>query len=100
MFEESKGIMNETDGFVEYPKCYRTIDEEPIETLFLEDMSVRGFSIINRYTQEVTADHAYLVMKALAKLHAISFALKWGISFALILLFIFKVNLIQILICT
>ncbi|XP_055296576.1 uncharacterized protein LOC129565584 [Sitodiplosis mosellana] len=75
-FEQSKGVVIEEDGFVEYPKCYRTIDEAPSESLFLEDLSVRDFAIIDRYTQEVTADHVYLFMKALGKLHAISFALK------------------------
>ncbi|XP_055296577.1 uncharacterized protein LOC129565586 [Sitodiplosis mosellana] len=75
-FEMSKGVAIEENGFVEYPKCYRTIDEEPNECLFLEDLSVRGFAIIDRYTQEVTTDHVYLFMKALGKLHAISFALK------------------------
>lgn len=75
-FEQSKGVVVEESGFVEYPKCYRTIDVEPSECLFLEDLSVRDFSIIDRYTEDVTADHAHLVMKTLGKLHAISFALK------------------------
>ncbi|XP_031627328.1 uncharacterized protein LOC116343425 [Contarinia nasturtii] len=75
-FEQSKGLVVEKDGFYENPACYRTIDEEPSECLLLEDLSVRNFSIIDRYTEEITADHVFLVMKALAKLHAISFALK------------------------
>lgn len=49
---------------------------DPIETLFFENLNVRGSSIIDRYTQDVTADYFYLVIKALAKLHAISFALQ------------------------
>lgn len=75
-FEASKGFIVDDIGFNEYPKCYRSICEEPSECLLLEDLSIRGFSIIDRYVDDVTADHVYLVMKALAKLHAISFALK------------------------
>ena len=66
----------DVDGFHEYPQCYRTVDEEPNECLLLEDLSVHGFTIINRHTDEVTADHVRLVMKTLGKFHAISFALK------------------------
>lgn len=72
-FEQSKGI---EDGFIEYPKCYRTIDDDINECLIFEDLCASGFSIINRRTEEVTADHVFLVLKALGKLHAISFALK------------------------
>lgn len=75
-FEESKGVIEEENGFTEYPKCYRTIDIEPSECIILEDLSSRNFSIIDRYTEEVSAEHVRLVMKSLAKYHAISFALK------------------------
>lgn len=69
--------MNDKEGvFNEYPKCYSTITEAPAESLLLEDLSVRGFKIIDRYSEETSADHVYLIMKALAKFHAISFALK------------------------
>lgn len=64
------------NSFTEYPICYQTLDEEPTECVLLEDMSVRGFSIIDRYTEEVTPDHVYLFMQALGKFHALSFALK------------------------
>lgn len=75
-FEQSKGIILEENGFIEYPKCYKTIDSEPDESVLLEDLSVRGFSIIDRHTEEITPEHVHLVMKTLAKFHAISFALK------------------------
>lgn len=66
----------EENGFTEYPKCYRTVDVEPSESVFLEDMSVRGFTMIDKSNEEVTADHVRLVMQVLGKFHAISFALK------------------------
>lgn len=74
-FEQSKDCLGE-NGFVEHPKCYRTIDEDLSESVFLEDLCTRGFTIIDRFTQDVTADHVYLVMEALAKFNALSFALK------------------------
>ncbi|KAJ6648229.1 hypothetical protein Bhyg_03456, partial [Pseudolycoriella hygida] len=74
-FELSKGIIIE-NCFTEYPICYRTLDAELNECLLLEDLCNRGFSLINRFTEEVTADHVYLFLKALGKLHALSFALK------------------------
>lgn len=75
-FEESKGVVVEETGFHEYPKCYRTVDEEPSESVFMEDLSVRDFRIIDRFTEDITVDHVNLVMQSLAKLHAISFVLK------------------------
>lgn len=75
-FEQSKDVIIEENGFIEYPICYQTIDEEPSESLLLEDLNVRGFSIIDRFTEDVTADHVRLFLQALGKLHALSFALK------------------------
>ncbi|XP_031627329.1 uncharacterized protein LOC116343426 [Contarinia nasturtii] len=75
-FEESKGVIVDENGFTEYPKCFRTVDIELDECVLLEDLSVSGFKMIDRYTEEVKADHVYLMMKLLAKYHAISFALK------------------------
>lgn len=63
-------------NFVEYPKCYRTVDIENNECLLLEDLCNGGFSTVNGRTNEVTADHVRLVLKTIAKFHAISFALK------------------------
>lgn len=66
----------EENGFREYPKCYRFVDEEPSECILLEDLSVSGFTIIDRHTQSITVDHVRLIMQSLGKFHAISFALK------------------------
>lgn len=46
------------------------------EFVLLEDMTAQRFAIIDKCTEEVTADHVRLVMRTLAKFHAISFALK------------------------
>lgn len=74
-FEQSKRVTRE-DCFNEYPKCYWTVKEEFNECLLLEDLSVRGFQLIDRHSQEVTADHVRLVLQALGEFHAVSFALK------------------------
>lgn len=49
---------------------------EPVECLLLEDVGIRKFRMIDRRTEIVTIDHAQLYLKALAKYHAISLALK------------------------
>lgn len=54
--------------------CYGAITTEPIETLFFEDMSQTDYMMIDK--DEVTPEHVLIVMKTLAKFHAISFALK------------------------
>lgn len=75
-FEQSKGVIADENGFNEYPKCYRTITDEPNESVLLEDLSIRSFTMIDRFTEDVSVDHVRLVMKCLGKFHAISFALK------------------------
>lgn len=74
-FEQSKGVARE-NGFNEYPNCYRTVNTESSESLFLEDLSVRGFVMVDRYTKDITVEHVLLLMRSLAKFHAISFAMK------------------------
>lgn len=64
------------DGFVEYPICYRSIDDDFNECVILEDLNVGGFKMIDRFTEEVTVDHVRLMMQILGKFHAISIALK------------------------
>lgn len=73
-FQESRHLSVDKDGFHEYSQCYRAIDIEPMECLFLQDLSNKNFTMINKW--EVTIEHILLVMKALGKFHAISFALR------------------------
>lgn len=75
-FEESRGLIFEEDGFHEYPTCYNTVDVAPVESLVLEDLCVDDFVMVDVRNDDLTADHVNLVMRALGKYHAISFALK------------------------
>lgn len=74
-FQEDKGIDVDKDGFHQAPSCYRSLTEDLLEGLFLEDLKVTGFEMFDRF-KEVTAEHVYRLMEALGKLHALSFAIK------------------------
>lgn len=73
-FQEERNIIVDQDGFHEYSVCYKSIDTEPIECIFLEDLSKFSYSMIDK--EELNVEHILLVMKALGKFHAISFAMK------------------------
>lgn len=64
------------NGFNECPRCYFSISEELSESLFLEDLRRRKFEMINQREEPITFDHMSLMLKALGKFHAISFAIK------------------------
>lgn len=72
-FRESKGIDVEESELHEYPKCYKTIDEKLIESVFFyKDWVFAIFKSLNN--SEKIADH--LVMQRLAKLHVITLIFK------------------------
>jgi hypothetical protein len=74
-FQEQKGILVNEDGFHEVAKCYKSMTEEPFEGLFFEDLNESGFEMFDRF-KKATKEHVMLVMKSVAKFHAISFAVK------------------------
>lgn len=73
-FQEARDVTVDTDGFHEYSLCYKSIDTESSECLFLQDLTSNQFSLSSK--NEITVEHIMLVMKALGKFHAISFAMK------------------------
>lgn len=75
-FQLSKGINLKENGFNEYAICYSSISVDMYESLFLEDLQLRQFEMINLRQEPLTFEHVSLLMKALGKFHAISFALK------------------------
>lgn len=70
--EEDRNIY--IDSFHEFPECYKTITTEFNECLFIEDLTQTNFKMIDR--DAVTPEHILLVMKTMAKFHAVSFAIK------------------------
>lgn len=73
-FQESRNIVVNRDGFYEHSRCLKSIDEEPFECLFLQDLAEKNYQMIDK--NDLTIEHILLVMKALGKFHAISLALK------------------------
>lgn len=74
-FEQSKGVSDDEDGFNAYPECYRTVDADQNECILLEDLNSSGFTTLDHHSEETTVDHVRLFLNALAKFHAISFAI-------------------------
>lgn len=71
-FQQQKGIRE--NGFHAYPMCFKSIITEPFESLFIEDMTLKDFVVIDK--DEITVEHVLLVMKTLGRFHAISLAMK------------------------
>lgn len=75
-FEESKGVILKEHGFHEYPESYKFLDDEPIECIFLEDLKINGFQMVDHRSEPIIFEHVKLVMRTLGKFHAISLAMK------------------------
>lgn len=73
-FQASRNVTFSKDGFHEFPCYYRSVDTESIECLFFQDVSEKSFTMIDK--NEVTPEHVLLVIKVLAKFHAVSFAMR------------------------
>lgn len=74
--QKKNGINIAVNGFHEYSECYRTIDDDMSESLFIEDLKETNFEMIDPRTDQITVEHARLVMATLGKFHALSFASK------------------------
>lgn len=73
----SHGIVPKVNGFNEVPKCYGNVAKESAESaLFLEDLKSRNFEVIDLRSESLTFEHVSLIMKALGRFHAMSFALR------------------------
>lgn len=73
-FQQERAVPQE-QRFHHYAQCLRTRLDEPNECIVLEDLCAAGYRLHDRFA-ELTPAHASLVMRAYAKLHAVSLALK------------------------
>lgn len=74
-FQQEKGL-SETDSFLAFPKvyaCERSATND-MYILIMEDLTVKNFRMWPKH-ELITLDHELLVLRELAKFHAISFAM-------------------------
>lgn len=75
-FQRDKGLRG-SEGFSSFARCYAAVADEKTDqfVVILEDLTQRGFTMLPK-EQPIPAAHAYLAIGQLAKLHAVSFAIK------------------------
>lgn len=75
-FQREKGL-SESESFLSFPIVYDSLADEENDQycLIMEDLRPKKFQMWPKQ-DPIALDHAQLLMKELAKLHAISFALK------------------------
>ncbi|XP_058819915.1 uncharacterized protein LOC131682455 [Topomyia yanbarensis] len=73
-FQRSKGVKPE-DSFHQVPHCLESSFVDHEEALFMRDLKEEGFRMVDRH-KDMSLEHYQLMMRALARLHATSFALK------------------------
>ncbi|XP_034671202.1 uncharacterized protein LOC117903357 [Drosophila subobscura] len=72
--QERWGVPEE-ERFRQHARCYHTRRDEPNECIVLEDLCRSGFQLHDRFS-DLPLQHAAMVMRAYAKLHAVSLAAK------------------------
>uniref|UniRef100_T1GYE2 Uncharacterized protein n=1 Tax=Megaselia scalaris TaxID=36166 RepID=T1GYE2_MEGSC len=60
-FQSIRNIKME-DTFYEYPECYKTLTEDYHEAVFLRDLRMDKFFMLNRF-EEITIDYVLLVVR-------------------------------------
>lgn len=75
-FQISKGIVPNINGFYEITKYYSSTSDEKSESLLLEDLKTRGFEMFFHRKETLSFDHMAMLLHAVGKFHALSFALK------------------------
>lgn len=75
-FQREKGL-NEADSFLSFPKVYacEVNAANNLYVLIMEDLTVKNFKMWPKH-EMITLDHELLVLRELAKFHAISFAMQ------------------------
>lgn len=75
-FQQEKGLLGE-DQFKAFPKCYEIVfdPENEIYVIVMEDLRPKGFTMWPKQ-HPTPASYCRLVVREMAKFHAISFAMK------------------------
>lgn len=76
-FQRDHGIQSNNDGFFGFPKCYGILNDVESDELviIMEDIRPKGYKMWNKF-KPVNYEHTSMVVKELAKYHAITFAMK------------------------
>lgn len=75
-FQRDRGL-TEDEAFVAFPKCYAAVADVRKEqfVLIMEDMKEKGFAMLPKQ-EPIANEHLFMVVGQLARLHAISLAIK------------------------
>lgn len=75
-FQRERGLTKD-EAFTSFPKCYTAVAdvEKDHYALIMEDLKAKGFELLPK-EKPIAKDHLYLVIEQLARMHAISFAIK------------------------
>ena len=73
-FQKERGL-SEKDGFFAFPKCYKVVADEEADhfVIIMENLKTMGFKMWPK-EKSLAIEQMKLIMRELAKLHAISFA--------------------------
>ncbi|XP_018562992.1 uncharacterized protein LOC108904800 [Anoplophora glabripennis] len=74
-FTEFQMQNNIKNVFSSVPKCYRTISDETVEIIVMENLKKNGYELFDR-KKPLDLNHLKLVLQEYGKFHAISFALR------------------------
>lgn len=75
-FQRDRGLTKD-EAFTSYPKCYAAIADEHKEqfVVIMEDLKAKAFDLLPKEIP-IERDHLFMIVTQLARLHAISFAIK------------------------
>lgn len=75
-FQRDRGLTAD-ESFLSFPKCYAAIADQQTNrfVVIMEDLRVKNFLMLAK-DKPIASDHIFLVVEQLAKMHAVSFAIK------------------------
>lgn len=77
-FQKAKGLTtDDPDGFFRFPRCYAIVTdrEQDRYAIVMEDLKAQGYDMFDKF-KVIDMNHVRLVVTDMAKLHAVSMALR------------------------